>query len=79
MSVVAFMGLFQAGMFHIPPSETSTWNGYNKKSPFSFFIDIFKRKKPHDDQSNVEFEDPSFIGDMERSSEHHSKWRHQNT
>ncbi|XP_021913716.1 uncharacterized protein LOC110826909 isoform X2 [Zootermopsis nevadensis] len=64
--------IFTAGMIHIPANETGTWNGYNKKSPFSFCADIFKRKKPHDDQTNVEFEDPSFIGDMDRSSEHHT-------
>jgi hypothetical protein len=72
MSVDAFMGLFQTGMIHIPPSETSTRNGY-KKLPFSFLAGIFKRKKFQDDQSNAEFEDPSSVVNMDRSSDHHSK------
>jgi hypothetical protein len=68
------MGLFQTGMIHIPQSETNSRNGYNKKSPFSFLAGIFKRKKSQDEQSNVEFEDSSSVGDMDRSSEHHSEF-----
>ncbi|XP_069705050.1 uncharacterized protein [Periplaneta americana] len=61
----------KTGMIHIPPGDTNSRNGFNKKSPLSFLANIFKRKKSQDDQSNVEFEEPS-VGNMDRSSEHHS-------
>ncbi|PNF40207.1 hypothetical protein B7P43_G08257 [Cryptotermes secundus] len=58
-------------MIHIPPGETSTRNGY-KKSPFSFLAGIFKRKRFQSDKSNAEFEDPSSVVKMDRSSDHHT-------
>jgi hypothetical protein len=66
------MGLFQTGMLHIPRNETNTRDGC-KRLPFSFLAGIFKSKKSQDDQSNIEFEDPSSLVDMDRSSDHHSK------
>ena len=66
------MGLFQTGMLHIPRNETNTRDGC-KRLPFSFLAGIFKSKKSQDDQSNIEFEDPSSVVDMDRSSDHHSK------
>jgi hypothetical protein len=68
------VGLFQTGMIHIPSSETNTRNGY-RRLPFSFLAGIFKRKKSQDDHSNIEFEDPSSVVDMDRSSDHHSKYK----
>jgi len=67
------VGLFQTGMIHIPSSETNTRNGY-RRLPFSFLAGIFKRKKSQDDQSNTEFEDPSSVVDMDRSSDPQSKY-----
>jgi hypothetical protein len=72
LSVDTSLGLFQTGMIHIPPRETSTRNGY-KKSPFSFLAGIFKRKKFQDDKSNAEVEDPSSVLNMDRSSDPHSE------
>lgn len=74
MDIEISVGLFQTGMIHIPSNETNTRNGY-RRLPFSFLAGIFKRKKSQDDQSNIEFEDPSSVIDMDRPSDHHSKYR----
>ncbi|XP_068085927.1 uncharacterized protein [Anabrus simplex] len=51
-------------MLHVS-SDGNNRNGYLKKTPFTFFSNLFKRKKYHDDNNDVRFEEPTFT-EMER-------------
>ncbi|KAK7863547.1 hypothetical protein R5R35_011173 [Gryllus longicercus] len=54
-------------MLHIS-SDNSSRNGYLKKSPLTFISNLFKKKKYHDDISDVNFEEPTFKA-MDHGSE----------